>query len=79
VCEERLNHEHPFIKILHPKDEPKVILTGVEDEKSTEEVNWNRRGECFKKFAKMFCKDGEMPANLCGKDGIIGNIMKMAK
>jgi len=32
VCEERLQHEHPFIKILRPEDVPDVILTGVEEE-----------------------------------------------
>jgi hypothetical protein len=41
ICEERLGHEHPFIKILRPEDAPNAVFTGVNvDEKGFEEVNW---------------------------------------
>ncbi len=31
ICEERLGHEHPFIKIVRPQDAPASIITGVYD------------------------------------------------
>ena len=35
VCEERVVHNHPFIKILKPENLPSVILTAVnEDEEN---------------------------------------------
>lgn len=33
ICEERLGHQHPFIKILKPEDAPAFIATIIEDEK----------------------------------------------
>ena len=32
VCEERLGHEHPFIKILRPEDAPKTIVVGINED-----------------------------------------------
>jgi hypothetical protein len=31
VCEENLNHEHSFIKILRPENAPASIITGITD------------------------------------------------
>jgi ribosomal protein S12 len=31
VCEERITHEHSFIKILRPENAPASIITGIVD------------------------------------------------
>jgi hypothetical protein len=37
VCEERLGHEHPFIKIVRPEDAPATIITGIYENEPAEE------------------------------------------
>ena len=32
MCEERVPHEHPFIKITKPELVPTAIVTGIKDE-----------------------------------------------
>ena len=38
VCEERLGHEHPFIKILRPEDAPKFILTAINEDDEAKKI-----------------------------------------
>jgi hypothetical protein len=38
VCEERLGHEHPFIKILRPEDAPKFILTAINEDEEAKKI-----------------------------------------
>jgi len=32
MCEDRLQHEHPFIKIVRPENTPSLIITAVKEE-----------------------------------------------
>lgn len=49
VCEERLGHEHPFIKIVRAGDAPQSIITGLKDDQegqTKESGNDWGRGRC---------------------------------
>lgn len=37
MCEDRISHEHPFIKILRPENAPSMIVTAVQEEQAAEE------------------------------------------
>lgn len=55
ICEERLGHEHPFIKLVKPDVEPTTILTGVYDNTDAG-INMDTENpkQCFKQFKEMF-------------------------
>ena len=49
VCEEKVSHEHPFIKITHPSQNPVKIIAGVEEEeekKQRKEFFHKKMQEC---------------------------------
>jgi hypothetical protein len=37
ICEDRLTHEHPFIKITKPEQAPSVIITALNEEEEKKE------------------------------------------
>ena len=43
MCEDRLQHEHPFIKIVRPENTPSLIITAVKEEEEEVKQEGPRR------------------------------------
>jgi hypothetical protein len=43
MCEDRLQHEHPFIKIVRPENAPSVIITAINEEEEVKNEGGPRR------------------------------------
>lgn len=74
VCEERLNHDHPFIKITKPENAPTRIVTGINEE--DKEADYNQQNPFFNMWQERMKHKG-FP--FCFKGGPGGKFKHHAK
>ena len=60
-CEAKTTHDHPFLKIKHVGQTPLKIITILDSEEESAELNGHRvplngLGQCFNMFNSMFAK-----------------------
>lgn len=73
VCEERLGHEHPFIKIVRAEDVPRSIITGLNEGEEGQSEN------CANDWQRAFGRGGSSWCNRGGKfRGMFKHFMDVA-
>lgn len=71
TCEERLGHEHPFLKIRVPGNAPDVMVTFLNENQPAPEENWRNRGGARGRGGRGGCRGGGFM-----RGGAIKNMLK---